>query len=526
MSNAKIKSFLPLPPFSDDESKKSIPVKDTVSKYSSRVPQSAISPVPTPNAAYGRLTPAPERLTPTGQGRIKIPLVCMASSLKEEASNILDFYVLGVCFSPREAELCAEKAFVLDGNLDKGNHARNNVDDMPLNIGKCLGFLSKSSAESTPSTLDGNKAHESVSSSSSIVSALSCGQSATCDKGTTVTSVAVKNEVSFNSSVFLGNDDLLVNGGDGSVVEQARFGSRHGEITETGEIQQKSTAQFSPRTASLSTFASNLVKVNSSRQGRSLQRWLVHSLTGELVRQVAGTIPITRDGRVVLISASRKKEWILPKGGWDTDETKEECAMRESYEEGGLVGLLGGCLDPIDYMSAKVKKRVLEELGDSDVEVKERDDGEGRMSNCHAGVRPPLPKRFKTELPSLPTDHKVLISSSAKIIVSTDSTWSTSSSGFNVMTEMIPDVASTVSCGPKDCPYIRLFLFPLYVSSVKSEWPEKGRLRKLVHIDEAIRIMNAQNRPYFRMGLEIVRERGLHLLMNSEQLGVNVMHNL
>ena len=515
MSIMKIKSFLSLPPFSDDESKKSIPVKDTVSKYSSRVPQSAISPAPTPNAAYGRLTPAPERLTPTGQGRIKIPLVCMASSLKEEASNILDFFVLGVCFSPREAEFCAEKAFVLDGNLDKGNHARNNVGEMPLNIVKCLGFLSKSSAESTPSTLDGNKAHESVSSSSSIVSALS----------NTVTSVAVKNELSLNSSVILENDDLLGNGWDVSVaVEQARFGSRHGEKTETREIEHKSIAQFSPRTASLSTFASNLVKVNSSRQGRSLQRWLVHSLTGELVRQVAGTIPITRDGRVVLISASRKKEWILPKGGWDADETKEGCAMRESYEEGGLVGLLGGCFHPIDYMSAKVKKRVLGELGDSDVEVKECGDGEGRMSNCHAGLCPPLPKRFKTELPSLPNDHK-LISSSAERIVSSDSTRSTSPSGFNAVTEMTPDVASTVSCGPKGCPYIRLFLFPLYVSSVKSEWPEKGRLRKLVHIDEAIRIMDAQNRPYFRMGLEIVKERGLHLLMNSEQSDVNVMHN-
>ena len=517
MSNTKIKSFLSLPPFSDDESKKSIPVKDTVSKYSSRVPQSAISPVPTP---IGRLTPAPERLTPTGQGRIKIPLVCMASSLKEEASNILDFCVLGVCFSPREAELCAEKAFVLDGNLDKGNHARNNVDEMPLNIGKYLGLLSKSSAESTPSTLDGNKA-----SSSSIVSALSCGQSATCDEATSVTSVAVKNELSLNSSVVLENDDLVGNGGDVSVaVEQARFGSRHGEKTETREIEQKSIAQFSPRTASLSTFASNLVKVKSSRQGRSLQRWLLHSPTGELVRQVAGTIPITRDGRVVLISASRKKEWILPKGGWDADETKEECAMRESYEEGGIVGLLGGCMDPIDYMSAKVKKRVLEDLGDSDVEVKESGDVEGRMSNCHEGLRPPLPKRFKTELPSLPNDHK-LISSSAKRIVSSDSTRSTSSSGFNAVTEMTPAVTSTVACDTKGCPYIRLFLFPLYVSSVKSEWPEKGRLRKLVHIDEAIRIMDAQNRPYFRMGLEIVKERGLHLLMKSEQSDVNAMHN-
>ena len=79
--------------------------------------------------------------------------------------------------------------------------------------------------------------------------------------------------------------------------------------------------------------------------------------------------------------------------------------------------------------------------------------------------------------------------------------------------------ASDASCTTTEpyYSYIRLNLFPLYVSSVESEWPEKGRLRKLVHIDEAIRIMDAENRPYFRMGLEIVKERGLHLLMKSEE---------
>ena len=216
--------------------------------------------------------------------------------------------------------------------------------------------------------------------------------------------------------------------------------------------------------------------------------------------------PITRDCLVILISASRKKEWILPKGDWDVDEMKEECAMRETYEEGGLVGQLGGCLEPIDYQTEKLKKWASKELGtsgDSDMEME--------------GLRPPLHKRFKTELASSPTGPELTLSL-GKRIISADSTCSSSASDVNCTTATAPAVAPTVLFDPSDHSYIRLFLFPLYVSSVKSEWPEKGRLRKLVHIDEAIKIMDSENRPYFQMGLEIVKERGLHLLMKSEQL--------
>ena len=80
-----------------------------------------------------------------------------------------------------------------------------------------------------------------------------------------------------------------------------------------------------PTSTSLpAAFTNNLVKGNSSRQGQSLHQWLVHSRTNELVRQAAGTVSITRDGRIILVSASQKMEWILPKGGWDEDKKKEE----------------------------------------------------------------------------------------------------------------------------------------------------------------------------------------------------------
>ena len=517
MNDGKIKSFLPI----TNESRKTGPVKDMLSMYASGVPQTSVSPVPTHKAVCGRLIPAPERLTPTGQGRIKAPPVCMAPTLKKQASSTLDLNIFGVCFSPKEAELCAEKAFVLEGRFDNGYRASNLVEEMPLNIDKCLGFSSNSSAESTtsietsyfPPSSEENKAHEFMSSSSSVVSTSSCGRSATDEETIAVTSVAVQKDpplevVNASSSGILENDDILGNGGNVSAKgEQSRFMSEHGASTGTAKSSQKS-----PTATSLATFTSNLIKGNSSRQGRSLQRWLVHSPNDGLVKQAVGTVPLTRDGRVILISASRKKEWILPKGGWDVDETKEECATRETYEEGGLVGQLGGCLEPIDYQTAKSKKRASKELGtsgDSDMDFK----AGGEME----GLRPPLHKRFKTELSSSPTGPELTLSL-GKRIVSSDSTRSSSASDVNCTTATTPAVAPTVSFDPSDHSYIRLFLFPLYVSSVKSEWPEKGRLRKLVHIDEAIKIMDSENRPYFRMGLEIVKERGLHLLMKSEQL--------
>jgi 8-oxo-dGTP pyrophosphatase MutT (NUDIX family) len=41
------------------------------------------------------------------------------------------------------------------------------------------------------------------------------------------------------------------------------------------------------------------------------------------------------DGKVVLISSAKKK-WIVPKGGWEDDESAEQSAVREAYEEAGV----------------------------------------------------------------------------------------------------------------------------------------------------------------------------------------------
>ncbi|KAL7547887.1 hypothetical protein ACHAWF_011151 [Thalassiosira exigua] len=456
---------------SDDKAGKSpLPTKDKVPMRASQMPTAGqVSPVPGPKAilrasSYGQLlTPVPGRLTPTGQGRVKAPPVCRDTVLKQGASTIAEIET----YSEMEAASCARKALM----IGKEGGGENCGEELPLNVEQCdPEFSWKAPSEPTAFT----------SSSSTVItnsSASSCGGSA-IGNSHVAPSAARK-----DPPLEVVSADLAAVSGD---EHPAKTESKAPQLTVV-------TASQSTPAALPSSFTDNLIKDNSSRQGRSLQRWLIHSPTEELVRQVAGTVPITRDGRIVLVSASRKTEWILPKGGWDTDETKEECATRETFEEGGLLGRLGGCLEPIDYETNKARKRRLSQLenggGESGGSV--GNDKESKEAKGDGRISPPLPKRLKTGLPAFPS-----LTSSTKS----------------------PGLSESASDGknkekyPKNYSFVRLFLFPLYVTSAKSDWPEKGRLRKLVDIDEAIKIMEAENRPYFKRGLEMVKERGLHLL--------------
>jgi diphosphoinositol-polyphosphate diphosphatase len=38
-----------------------------------------------------------------------------------------------------------------------------------------------------------------------------------------------------------------------------------------------------------------------------------------------------------MVQSSRRGHWVIPKGGWETDETVEEAAKREAWEEAGIV---------------------------------------------------------------------------------------------------------------------------------------------------------------------------------------------
>ncbi|EMR72584.1 hypothetical protein MGN70_000820 [Eutypa lata] len=69
-----------------------------------------------------------------------------------------------------------------------------------------------------------------------------------------------------------------------------------------------------------------------SRTGRSKQRY---NSKGE--RLVAGVVPLTEDKNyVMLIQSTRRKGWVLPKGGWESDEECTEAAQREAWEEAGI----------------------------------------------------------------------------------------------------------------------------------------------------------------------------------------------
>ncbi|KAK9567674.1 NUDIX hydrolase [Aspergillus novofumigatus IBT 16806] len=71
-----------------------------------------------------------------------------------------------------------------------------------------------------------------------------------------------------------------------------------------------------------------------SRVGRKNQRY---GSKGE--RLVAGVVPLSHDKtRVLMIQSVGSGGWVLPKGGWETDEAlAQQAACREAWEEAGVI---------------------------------------------------------------------------------------------------------------------------------------------------------------------------------------------
>jgi diphosphoinositol-polyphosphate diphosphatase len=72
------------------------------------------------------------------------------------------------------------------------------------------------------------------------------------------------------------------------------------------------------------------------------KRAVAHCLAGygsQGERLVAGIVPLSNDKHyVLLIQSTRRGGWVLPKGGWETDEaTAQDAAKREAWEEAGII---------------------------------------------------------------------------------------------------------------------------------------------------------------------------------------------
>lgn len=96
-----------------------------------------------------------------------------------------------------------------------------------------------------------------------------------------------------------------------------------------------------------------------SRVGRQKQRY---GEQGE--RLVAGVVPLSADRRQVLVvQSTRRGGWVLPKGGWETDENSaQDAARREAWEEAGIIcrmqadlGAIPECRDA-DQVTAQAPK--------------------------------------------------------------------------------------------------------------------------------------------------------------------------
>lgn len=254
-----------------------------------------------------------------------------------------------------------------------------------------------------------------------------------------------------------------------------------------------------------------------------------------------------RDGRILLCSSAKKQEWILPKGGWESDETVEESALRECYEEAGVLGTLGPRLADVEFETRKAKKRRIER------------ESMLRKQTESAAAAASVDERTGLYAPETPLDEaggggKASAAAAAAAAIVSDGTLSspggqssTSAAGSPVASALAsaapaltaqrlqqhhrryptpgeddaassaPSVASLASDGCTSCTHVRMILFPLYVSEVLEGWPESNRVRKVMDLDAAID--EVQTRPEFRAALEEVRARGLHLVGSGRMGG-------
>ncbi len=292
------------------------------------------------------------------------------------------------------------------------------------------------------------------------------------------------------------------------------------------------------------SFKKKILNRNESRSGRETQRFANDEKTGQLLRLTTGCVPIMTDGKILLVSSGRKGEWILPKGGWEMDESMEGSALRETYEEGGILGVIGPKLSEVEFETRKAKKRRLEleslkkkyeiacgntiqqhhpdangivvgsttisiQSNASSVQSHSEDDQPSHTRESGGGgeLQPPLLNNNNNA--TVTADRRLSASSPTnKECLATKIRNELHKCG--IKTERHDDSASVASStGSSSCTHVRLSMFPLYVLEVREHWPESGRARKVVDIDTAIETMSS--RPEFYQVLMEVKQKGYHL---------------
>lgn len=246
----------------------------------------------------------------------------------------------------------------------------------------------------------------------------------------------------------------------------------------------------------------------TSRNGRQTQRWYTCPTTKRIYRMTTGCIPVLKDGRILFCSASRKPEWILPKGGWEKDESLEESAIRETFEEAGVFGIIGPCLGEIEFETRKGKKRRIEL---EDIQRKAKLIREASASSPKASpqtdeaMAPPALRKNVSSCVS-EDEKKTADAATQNRDPKAGKPAYPSSDGDNI------SVASETSLTHA---HVKLSLLPLYVTEIMETWPEQGRFRKVVDIDEAIKI--SESRPYFQQALKELKEKNLHISPELQQ---------
>ena len=246
----------------------------------------------------------------------------------------------------------------------------------------------------------------------------------------------------------------------------------------------------------------------TSRSGSESQRWFTDPKDHRVYRMVTGCVPIVEGGKILLVSASRKPEWILPKGGWEQDEDMEESAIRECFEEAGVLGFLGPRLSEVEYETRKAKKRRLQYE-----EIQQKTQKQARAADLSS----PLSTSTTTRLEG--TDDTCEVMQPTVATVSDDEFVRIRGQGLKG--HFSDDASSVADDASEGHTHVRMSLFPLYVTEVKSCWPESGRFRKIVEIEEAIKMCEA--RPELQKVLLEVKDRNLHLLSCSSTKNVAII---